>query len=101
MHLRIRSVIKFLLLLKIITHNSIVHAVEEEKKFIVAVNEENPLDLKAEVKFRCYATVISHQHVVTTADCVSLDNQNRLVLGVQSVVDDGTGFLRFGSTKGD
>lgn len=90
--------IKILILLATITN---ARAVEEEKKFIIAIDEENPLDLKAEPKFRCYGTVISQHHVVTTADCVSLDNQNRLVLGVQSVIDDGTGFLRFGSTKGE
>lgn len=77
-------------------------AFEEEKKFIVAISEYPANSTQQKSKFLCYGTVISQRHVVTTADCVELESQgNRLVVDVQTVVDDGSGFLHFGSTEGE
>lgn len=99
---QVNHIISFILSFSlIICKFGCVQAVEEEKKFIVAISEELPRGPGTDPIFRCYGTVISHQHIVTTADCVTLESQNRLFVDVQSVQDDGSGFLRFGSTLGE
>lgn len=55
------------------------HSIHGESNSVVAVLSY-PLENINQTEFRCYATIITRHHVLTTANCATLAPNNSLIL---------------------
>lgn len=77
----------------------VVLAQEVEPKYIVAITEYSDTIPLSNSTNRCYATLVTDRHVVTTADCVQTSGSVKLAVSVEISDRFGYGRSQGESTK--